>query len=180
MIFSDADIKKNIELGIIEISPFDINCLGPASYKFNLGDKLLVPGDIDVIDFKKKTLPDYKLIDIPEDGYRLKTNEFILAQTKEVITLADDIAMTIEGRSTFARMGIEVTMTSTFIEPDHSNSIITMELKNNGNNAVQLYSGMPLFKGIFHRLISKTNPEIGPDSTYSSTKPQTLPLAPNL
>jgi dCTP deaminase len=155
MLLSDQDIKYYIETEKIIISPYSEKNLNPASYIFTLGVNLLRPMGNDVIDFRKNLLPDYREITIDEQiGYQLNPGELVLGQTSEKITLSKDIAMIIEGRSYLARTGIEVVQTSTFIEPNHSNSIITLEITNNGKSPVIIYPGMPFAKGIFFKLKS--------------------------
>lgn len=174
MILSDVDIKKYIQEGKIEISNFDEAKLYPASYAFSLGEKLLQPIGGDVIDFKKKLLPEYKEILIEEFGYELQAGEFILAQTKESISLNNSIAMFIEGRSTLARVGIEVVMTSAFIEPNHKDSIITLEIKNNSKSSFMLYADMKFAKGIFFQL-SSTPSAVDQNGKMYVTQGETTP-----
>lgn len=155
MILSDQDIKYYIDTGKIVIDPFDQEKINPASYIFSLGKHLLKPMGNDVIDFRRKLYPDYMEIEIDDKiGYQLNPEEFVLGQTLEKLTLYKDIAMIVEGRSYLARTGVEVVQTSTFIEPNHSNSIITLEITNNGKSPVIIYPGMPFAKGIFFKLKS--------------------------
>lgn len=153
MILSNVDIKKYIEEGKIKIEPFNNSMIYPASYVFTLGDMLLRPIGDNIIDFKKRLLPEYQEIRFTQEhGYILHPNDFILGQTNEKLTLCDEIAMIVEGRSSLARCGIEVVQTSTFIEPNHFNSIITLEIKNNSNSDFVLYPYMKFAKGIFFKL----------------------------
>ncbi len=158
MILSNTDIKQYIEDGKIIIDPHMDTKIYPASYLFTLGENLLRPIGEELIDFKKKILPEYEEIVISEEyGYVLNPGDFILAQTREKLTLPSDLSMIIEGRSELARCGIEVIQTSTFIEPNHTNSIITLEIKNNSKSAFVLYPFMKFAKGIFLKLTSEAN-----------------------
>ncbi len=153
MILSNVDIKNYIEEGKIEIIPFKESMIYPASYVFTLGDMLLRPIGDNIIDFKKRLLPEYQEIRFTQEhGYILHPNDFILGQTHEKLTLCPEIAMIIEGRSSLARCGIEVVQTATFIEPNHCDSIITLEIKNNSKSDFVLYPMMKFAKGIFYRL----------------------------
>lgn len=166
MILSNTDIKKYIDEGKIIIEPHMDKKIYPASYLFTLGENLLRPIGEEIVDFKKKLLPEYEEVRITEEyGYTLYPGDFILAQTREKLTLPKDIAMIIEGRSELARCGIEVIQTSTFIEPNHTNSIITLEIKNNSKSGFVLYPFMKFAKGIFFKLASDTNRE-GNQGTY--------------
>lgn len=160
MILSNVHIKKYIDEGKIKIDPHMDEKIFPASYLFTLGEQLLRPMGNEVVDFRKKLLPEYEeLYIIEEYGYVLQPGEFILAQTREKITLTSDIAMIVEGRSELARCGIEVVQTSTFIEPNHTDSIITLEVKNNSKSGFVLYPHMKFAKGIFFKLSSPSTHE---------------------
>lgn len=172
MVLSDRDIKKYIEGGLIKISDFKEEYLNPASYAFHLGRSLLRPGVVDVIDFKHDKLPEYEKLELTDAGYKLMPGEFILGETEEILSLSDGIGMIIEGRSSLARVGIEVTQTSTFVEPDHRDSLITLEIKNNGNNPFMLYHRMKFAKGIFLQLSSNQDNLLGRGSTYSGENKQ--------
>lgn len=170
MVLADLDIKRYIEEGLINISGFSEKYLYPASYAFHLGDNLLRPSEVEVIDFKQEKLPEYEKLVISDEGYKLMPGEFILGETMEVLSLSSAVGMIIEGRSSLARVGIEVTQTSTFVEPDHKDSVITLEIKNNGNSPFMLYKGMKFAKGIFLQLSSNQDKLLGEESSYSSSK----------
>jgi dCTP deaminase len=177
MILSDKDILKAVEQGQILITPFSRDKIYPASYTLALGHHFLRPKKKSVvIDLKHNIFPEYEEFDIGEDGYILMPEEFILGQTLEKITLSPQIAMKIEGRSSLARAGIQVEQTSSFIEPDHRDSIITMEIKNNSQNPVKLYPKMKFAKGIFYQLSSPFSGEFG-GSTYTTQERVTAPIS---
>lgn len=71
----------------------------------------------------------------------LTPGQFVLAHTMEYIILQDDLAAEIEGRSSFARLGLQVHMTAGFIDPGFSGSI-TLEIFNSGNMPIVLYPGL--------------------------------------
>lgn len=166
MILSNKDIRKYIEDGMIKIEPHFDKRIYPASYAFTLGEMLLRPIGNEIVDFKRKLLPEYEEIRITKEfGYTLNPGEFILGQTHEKLTLCPELAMIIEGRSTLARCGIEVVQTSTFIEPNHTDSIITLEIRNNSKAAFVLYPHMEFAKGIFFKLTSPASAD-GNQGTY--------------
>ncbi|MBD3362691.1 dCTP deaminase [Candidatus Dojkabacteria bacterium] len=167
VILSDQDIFQKIIKEDIKIEPFDKNNIHPASYIFTLGNNLLKPLQTKVIDIKNNQIPEYKKISLDEIGYGLEPGELVLGQTLEKLTLPRDVAMIIEGRSTLARMGIEIIQESSFIEPDHSNSIITLEIINNSQSPIILYPGMECAKGIFIKLTSEYSGDFS-SSTYTT------------
>jgi dCTP deaminase len=82
---------------------------------------------------------------IAEDGeaFILHPGEFVLASTYEVITLPDDIAGRLEGKSSLGRLGLLTHSTAGFIDPGFSGHI-TLELSNVANLPVKLYPGMKI------------------------------------
>jgi dCTP deaminase len=75
------------------------------------------------------------------DGITVNPGQFILAHTLEYIRLPRNIAAQIEGRSSFARLGIQVHMTANLVESGFEGSL-TLEIANIGPSAVKLYPGM--------------------------------------
>ena len=73
----------------------------------------------------------------------LHPGEFVLASTYEVITLPDDIAGRLEGKSSLGRLGLLTHSTAGFIDPGFSGHI-TLELSNVANLPVKLYPGMKI------------------------------------
>ena len=79
----------------------------------------------------------------PEDFFILHPGEFVLASTYEVITLPDDIAGRLEGKSSLGRLGLLTHSTAGFIDPGFSGHT-TLELSNVANLPVKLYPGMKI------------------------------------
>jgi dCTP deaminase len=73
----------------------------------------------------------------------LHPGEFVLASTYEIITLPDDIAGRLEGKSSLGRLGLLTHSTAGFIDPGFSGHI-TLELSNVANLPVKLYPGMKI------------------------------------
>jgi dCTP deaminase len=120
MILTHDIILEEIKKGNITISPFEEKLLGSASYDLGLGSAIRVftaqkeayPVTDDA-DFTHIT----KLIEIGDEGYTMKPGETVLGVTKEKITLAQNIAGWLEGRSRFARIGLMVHISSPFMQP---------------------------------------------------------------
>jgi dCTP deaminase len=77
------------------------------------------------------------------EPFILHPGEFVLASTYEVITLPDDIAGRLEGKSSLGRLGLLTHSTAGFIDPGFSGHI-TLELSNVANLPVKLYAGMKI------------------------------------
>ena len=75
----------------------------------------------------------------------------MLGHSMEYICLPPSVAAQVEGRSSFARLGIEVHMTAGFVDPGFQ-GVLTFEIYNAGPNPVRLYPGIRIgqlrfFKG---------------------------------
>ena len=77
------------------------------------------------------------------EPFILHPGEFVLASTYEVITLPDDIAGRLEGKSSLGRLGLLTHSTAGFIDPGFSGHI-TLELSNVANLPVKLFAGMKI------------------------------------
>ncbi len=67
----------------------------------------------------------------------LKKQDFLLGTTHEYITLPNDLAAMVEGRSTFARYGLSAHITAPLINPGFQGNI-TLEIYNHGENEIFL------------------------------------------
>ena len=97
-----------VESGVIEgVDPKDINA---ASIDVHLGNKVVTEvfnKTLRPVDIQKREIFPSKTIDISEEPYDLSTNEFILASTREVFNLPDDICAEFKLKSSGARTGLE-------------------------------------------------------------------------
>jgi dCTP deaminase len=75
------------------------------------------------------------------DTYILQPGHFVLGSTLERITLPDDLAARIEGKSSNGRLGIQVHSTAGFIDPGFKGNI-TLEISNIGMMPVFLWPDM--------------------------------------
>jgi dCTP deaminase len=76
-----------------------------------------------------------------QDVYRLEPGQFVLAQTKERVYIPADLVGLVEGRSSYARVGVTVHVTAPKIDPGFDASI-TLEMANFGKVAVDLRAGI--------------------------------------
>jgi dCTP deaminase len=67
----------------------------------------------------------------------------VLGSTLEVISLADDLAGRLEGKSSLGRLGLLTHSTAGFIDPGFSGHI-TLELSNMANLPITLWPGMKI------------------------------------
>ena len=109
MLLSDRDIRAEITAGRVAVEPFEEAMIQPSSVDVRL-DKF----------FRVFENHKYSVIDpsieqseltrevVSEDGeaFILHPGEFVLASTYEIITLPDDIAGRLEGKSSLGRLGL--------------------------------------------------------------------------
>lgn len=74
-------------------------------------------------------------------SYWLKPGEFILGHTNEVVTLSDDVAAELVGKSTLGRKGLAVHVTAGLIDPGFSGQIV-LEMYNHSQWDIELTPGM--------------------------------------
>ena len=82
--------------------------------------------------------------------------QFILGHSMEYISLPNNVCGDLEGRSSFARLGMEIHMTAGFIDPGFE-GVITFEIYNAGPTTIKLYPGMRIGQ---LRLEQNTEPEM--------------------
>lgn len=71
------------------------------------------------------------------DSFLLEPGQFVLAQTLEQVRMPNTLVGLVEGRSSFARIGISVHVTAPKIDPGF-NGHITLEMANFGQVTVEL------------------------------------------
>src|SRR5256885_3144113 len=78
-----------------------------------------------------------------EDPFVLHPGEFVLGSTLEVVTLPDDLAGRLEGKSSLGRLGLLTHSTAGWIDPGVTGHI-TLELSNVANLPITLWPGMKI------------------------------------
>ena len=146
MLLSDRDIAAEIKAGRVQVEPFEPKMIQPSSVDVRLDRffRVFENHRYEVIDPSIEQ-PDLtrEVAVAPEDFFILHPGEFVLASTYEVITLPDDIAGRLEGKSSLGRLGLLTHSTAGFIDPGFSGHI-TLELSNVANLPVKLYPGMKI------------------------------------
>ena len=110
MLFSGNRIKWMVETDKLVIEPFNQDQINPNSYNVRLHEKLLVYTD-KVLDARKDN-PTKEII-IPPAGLVLSPGELYLGRTVEYTETPNVVPM-LEGRSSLARLGIQVHITAGF------------------------------------------------------------------
>src|SRR4051794_20400874 len=112
----------------------------------------------------------------PDDNepFILHPGEFVLGSTYEVITLPDDIAARLEGKSSLGRLGLLTHSTAGFIDPGFSGHV-TLELSNVATLPIKLWPGMKIGQFCFFRLSSPAEHPYGSEKSGSRYQGQRGP-----
>jgi dCTP deaminase len=147
MILSQSDLRKAVATGDIGFSPsLEEKQWGEASVDLRLGFQFTKIRKCDGIKFSLaeglSTIGAMQIWDTRElkekdsfgktEQFYLEPGEFILAKTYEAITVPKNLIAHVEGRSTYARMGLSMHQTAPWIQPGWKNTPIILEIMNNG------------------------------------------------
>lgn len=156
MLLSDRDIRAELDRGRVVLEPYDPAMIQPSSVDvridrlFRLFDNHKYP----VIDPAQEQPELTRLIEVERgEAFVLHPGEFVLASTYEVVTLPDDVAARLEGKSSLGRLGLITHSTAGFIDPGFSGHV-TLELSNVATLPIKLWPGMKIGQLCFFRLTS--------------------------
>jgi len=146
VLLSDRDIRAEITAGRVKVEPFTEAMIQPSSVDVRLDRffRVFENHKYSVIDPSTEQPELTREVAVTADEFFiLHPGEFVLASTYEVITLPDDIAGRLEGKSSLGRLGLLTHSTAGFIDPGFSGHI-TLELSNVANLPVKLFPGMKI------------------------------------
>jgi len=109
-----------------------------------------------------------------DEPFILHPGEFVLGSTYEVITLPDDVAARVEGKSSLGRLGLLTHATAGFIDPGFSGHV-TLELSNVATLPIKLWPGMKIGQLCFFRLSSPAENPYGSEKYGSRYQGQRGP-----
>ncbi len=110
------------------------------------------------------------------EAFVLHPGEFVLGATFELITLPDDVAARLEGKSSLGRLGLLTHSTAGFIDPGFSGHV-TLELSNVATLPITLWPGMKIGQLCFFRLSSPAEHPYGSEKYGSRYQGQRGPTA---
>jgi dCTP deaminase len=150
MILVDWQIIDRIQRGFIRIDPFNPELVQPNSIDIRLGNHFVwyTPGS-DAIDPYDRESVTTGTEEMTCDDITLDPGQFVLAETYEVLSLPDNVVASIEGKSSIARLGIELHQTGGWIDAGFSGSI-TLEMCNVNQRPVRMHAGMPIGQLVFY------------------------------
>jgi dCTP deaminase len=156
VLLSDRDIRAEIADKRVVLEPYDEEMIQPSSVDVRLDRffRVFENHRYPHID-PAEDQPDLtRLVEPPGDEpFILHPGEFVLGSTYEVITLPDDVAARLEGKSSLGRLGLLTHSTAGFIDPGFSGHV-TLELSNVATLPIKLWSGMKIGQLCFFRLSS--------------------------
>ncbi|WP_285727650.1 dCTP deaminase [Psychromicrobium xiongbiense] len=156
MLISDRDIRTQIDAGRIVLDPFEPSMVQPSSVDVRI-DKLFRLFDNHKyahIDPSEEQPELTRLVEVAEDEpFILHPGEFVLGSTYEQVTLPDDIAARLEGKSSLGRLGLLTHSTAGFIDPGFSGHV-TLELSNMATLPIKLWPGSKIGQLCFFQLSS--------------------------
>lgn len=150
MLLTYNSLVDLVKYGVIEgVDPDRINA---ASIDVTLGNVIWIENwRGGLVDLAKKETPGMMRVELDDSGYVLHPGEFILAQTREVFNLTDEIACEFRLKSSSARAGLDAAL-AMWCDPGWYGSVLTLELRNNlRHHALRLRPGQPIGQMIFLR-----------------------------
>jgi dCTP deaminase len=163
VLLSDRDILAEIAAKRVALEPFDASMVQPSSIDVRLDRYFRVFENhryphIDPAEDQ----PELTRMVAPEsdEPFILHPGEFVLGSTYEVVSLPDDVAARLEGKSSLGRLGLLTHSTAGFIDPGFSGHV-TLELANVANLPIKLWPGMKIGQLCFFRLSSSAEHPYG-------------------
>ncbi|MEI6363279.1 MAG: dCTP deaminase [Actinomycetes bacterium] len=169
MLLSDRDIKAEITAGRVAVDPYDASMIQPSSIDVRLDRWFRVFENHKYPHIDPSTeQPDLTRLLEPDgdEPFVLHPGEFVLGSTYEVVTLPDDIAGRLEGKSSLGRLGLLTHSTAGFIDPGFSGHV-TLELSNVATLPIMLFPGMKIGQLCLFRLSSPAENPYG-SAVYGS------------
>lgn len=174
---SDRGILHALDLGSIDISPFNMSQLQPATYDLLLGPvlKRMKTGH-EPIDPDKNTAGEFETIESFASGqdFFLLPGQFVLGSVLEYIKVGDRFAAKMEGKSSRGRVGLLAHVTAGFVDPGYEGNL-TLEMCNIASRPVILRPGMRICQIAFWPLSSPALRPYGHPDLGSKYKGDTEP-----
>ncbi|MFN2561307.1 MAG: dCTP deaminase [Jatrophihabitans sp.] len=169
MLLSDRDIRAEIDGGRLSVEPWEPGLVQPSSVDVRLDRFFRVFNNSRYTHIDPALQQDELTTLVEPDGeepFVLHPGEFVLGSTLEVVTLPDDLAGRLEGKSSLGRLGLLTHSTAGFIDPGFTGHI-TLELSNVANLPIMLWPGMKIGQLCLFRLSSAAEHPYG-SAVYGS------------
>jgi dCTP deaminase len=169
VLLSDRDIKAELAAGRLGIEPYDELLVQPSSVDVRL-DRMFRTFEnhryphIDPAEQQEELT---RLVEVEDsEPFILHPGEFVLGSTYESVSLPDDLAGRLEGKSSLGRLGLLTHSTAGFIDPGFS-GCITLELSNVATLPIKLWPGMKIGQLCLLRMTSPADHPYG-SAVYGS------------
>ncbi|WP_430753918.1 dCTP deaminase [Micrococcus luteus] len=179
MLLSDRDIRAELDSGRVGLDPLDTAMVQPASVDVRLDRffRLFDNHRYAHIDPRQEQDELTRLVEVdPDEAFILHPGEFVLGSTYEQVTLPDDLAARLEGKSSLGRLGLLTHSTAGFIDPGFSGHV-TLELSNVATLPITLWPGMKIGQLCFFRLSSAAQSPYGTGANQNRYQGQRGPTA---
>jgi dCTP deaminase len=179
VLLSDRDIRAELDAERVLLDPYEPAMIQPSSIDVRLDKffRLFDNHKYPVIDPSQEQPELTRLVEVgPEEPFVLHPGEFVLGSTFETVTLPDDIAARLEGKSSLGRLGLLTHSTAGFIDPGFGGHV-TLELSNVATLPILLWPGMKIGQLCFFRLSSPTEHPYGSVAYGSRYQGQRGPTA---
>jgi dCTP deaminase len=169
MLLSDRDLIDELKAGSLLLEPFDPTLVQPSSIDVRLDRFFRVFNNhlYTHIDPSQQQDDLTAMVEVADgQPFVLHPGEFVLASTLEVITLGEQLAGRLEGKSSLGRLGLLTHSTAGFVDPGFSGHV-TLELSNVATLPIMLWPGMKIGQLCIFRLSSPAEHPYGA-SVYGS------------
>ena len=175
MIYSDQDIREALEKGELVIQPNPTRSLfSTSSVDLRLDSHFTVfktaPAASEIYIMVAQADPEAMAQHYGEDiniatgdSLLVRPHEFVLAYTRERITLPLNVAARVEGKSSLARLGLSIHQTAPTVQAGwgRPRSLpLRLEISNVGPYVCHLTPGMPVCQLIFEELKTEARREL--------------------
>jgi len=163
VLLSDRDIRAEVDSGRVRLEPYEPTMVQPSSIDVRLDRFFRVFENhryphIDPAQEQSELTREVE--PFGDEPFILHPGEFVLGSTYEVVSLPDDVAARLEGKSSLGRLGLLTHSTAGFIDPGFSGHV-TLELSNVATLPIKLYPGMKIGQLCFFRLTSPSEHPYG-------------------
>jgi dCTP deaminase len=179
VLLSDRDIRAQVDSGRVRLEPWDPAMIQPSSIDvrldrfFRLFDNHKYPFIDPAQDQPELT----RLVEVDgAESFVLHPGEFVLGSTLEQVSLPDDVAARVEGKSSLGRLGLLTHATAGFVDPGFTGHV-TLELSNVATLPIVLHPGMKIGQLCFFQLSSPAEHPYGSDVRGSHYQGQRGPTA---
>ena len=157
VILSGEQIREYIRQGRIIVEPFDERLIGPSQIDLRLDSKFRVFRSTNLVDpFNRRSVEkNTELVNTKGKPFVIQTGQLVLGVTLEKVAVPNDLVASIEGRSSIARMGVFIHISSGHVNPGSGsrNPIpVTLEILNMNPAPVKLYPSMRVCQLLFYTM----------------------------